>query len=245
MCNTDPLLSSDANYTVRVSSRARYARLQFSLADGLVVVVPRGFDLALIPALLARNRRWLERAATWVDAQRRCYQLAPPYELPSSLELRAVAQRWAVEYRGSDAERPVLVEHEGKLLVFCDVAEPEACFAALQHWLAAVARKHLKPWLLGLAGARGFSVHGAAIRAQRTRWASCSSSKLINLNLKLLFLPPQLVEYTMLHELCHTVHMDHSQRFWALLQQQVPNSLALDQQLKNAWRYVPPWLDSR
>ena len=68
-----------------------------------------------------------------------------------------------------------------------------------------------------LASLHGFKYTGVTVRKTRTRWGSCSSKKQINLSISLMFLPEYLIDYVLLHELCHTVEMNHSQRFWALM----------------------------
>ncbi len=60
--------------------------------------------------------------------------------------------------------------------------------------------------------------------------------------MKLLFLPPELVRYVFVHELCHTVHMNHSREFWRFLAVKEPGYMELDKQLRTAWRLVPAWL---
>ncbi|NIN12121.1 MAG: DUF45 domain-containing protein [Gemmatimonadales bacterium] len=80
------------------------------------------------------------------------------------------------------------------------------------------------------------------VRAQRTRWGSCSRRSTISLNKKLLFLPAPLVEYVMVHELCHTVHFNHSPEFWDLVRERTPEYQALEAELRTAWRYVPAWV---
>ena len=77
------------------------------------------------------------------------------------------------------------------------------------------------------------------MRAQRSRWGSCSRQRAISINQKLLFLPPALVRYVFIHELCHMVHFDHSPAFWRLVTQREPRGRALDEELGVAWRYVP------
>ena len=77
-----------------------------------------------------------------------------------------------------------------------------------------------------LASLHGFDYAGVTVRKARTRWGSCSSKKQINLSVSLMFLREHLIDYVILHELCHTVEMSHSKRFWTLLDK-VTNGCAL------------------
>jgi len=68
-----------------------------------------------------------------------------------------------------------------------------------------------------LASQHGFDYKGVTIRKAGTRWGSCSTKKQLNLSVSLMFLPEYLIDYVLLHELCHTVEMNHGERFWALM----------------------------
>jgi len=70
-----------------------------------------------------------------------------------------------------------------------------------------------------LAETHHFQYQSVNIRKSKTRWGSCSTKKVINLSLYLMILPEYLIDYVLLHELCHTVEMNHSPAFWALLNQ--------------------------
>jgi predicted metal-dependent hydrolase len=63
----------------------------------------------------------------------------------------------------------------------------------------------------------GFTVSDVKINKSRTRWGSCSSKKSINLSYYCMLLPEHLIDHVILHELCHTVEMNHGDRFWQLL----------------------------
>jgi len=85
------------------------------------------------------------------------------------------------------------------------------------------AQSVLPTQLAKLAVLHGFKYTDVKIRKSRSRWGSCSSKKIINLSFYLLLLPEHLIEYVLLHELCHTVHLNHSPAFWALLNQCTQN----------------------
>lgn len=68
-----------------------------------------------------------------------------------------------------------------------------------------------------LAYMHGFHYDGLTIRDSKTRWGSCSGHNTISLSLYLMQVPEHLQDYVILHELCHTVHHNHSPRFWALM----------------------------
>lgn len=61
------------------------------------------------------------------------------------------------------------------------------------------------------------------IRNQRSRWGSCSTKKNLNFNYKVVHLPPHLVDYLIVHELCHLQEMNHGPKFWDLVARTIPD----------------------
>ena len=78
----------------------------------------------------------------------------------------------------------------------------------------------------------GFSYNTIYIRRQKTRWGSCSSKRNLSLNYKIVFLPEQLQDYIIVHELCHLKEMNHSNSFWNLMEAILPESRELNKKLK-------------
>ena len=71
------------------------------------------------------------------------------------------------------------------------------------------------------------------IKNQKTRWGSCSSKKNLNFNYKILFLKDYMQDYIIVHELCHLKEMNHSKRFWNLVNKTIPNYLNIRKELRD------------
>ena len=94
------------------------------------------------------------------------------------------------------------------------------------------ASKKLTSRLKQMAEKHGFTYNKVAIRNQKTRWGSCSHKNNISLNMKLVMLPDELVDYVILHELVHTKIHNHSKRFWGELGKYVWDGKAMAKRLR-------------
>ncbi|MEJ2344446.1 MAG: SprT family zinc-dependent metalloprotease [Gammaproteobacteria bacterium] len=227
-------------YSVRVSSRARYMQLKVSPLARVEVVVPRGYDEHLVTAFVSKHREWLHRTL----AQLRAVRIADPAidgPVPRRVELAALQETWQVEYRRPAAGRAAARSEAAAGILHLSAANAEGARSALCAWLSRRARQTLVPWLDRLSNETGLGYGSASVRAQRTRWGSCSARRHISLNRALLFLPPRAVSYLMLHELCHTVFMNHSKRYWRLVGAFEPEYQSWDARLGDGWRDIPHW----
>ena len=231
-------------YTVRVSERAKHVRFEVRPQSGLRVIVPEGFNQARLPKLLSRKYDWIQKALEKAEAQRKFLEPLPCAAPPEHIFLRAVDEQWYVKYKDSSGATGAYQTGERELSVRGDISDPEACKAALRRWAARQARFHLEPQLEVISEQTKLTYQRTKVGNQKTRWASCSSRGTISLNLKLLFLPPQLVRYVLIHELAHTVHLNHSKAFWTLLRTKEPNYKRLDRAMRDAWQLIPHWVET-
>lgn len=82
--------------------------------------------------------------------------------------------------------------------------------------------------------AYGFPLRKIFIKSLKSRWGSCSQLGNLNFNYLLLFLPPPVQDYVIVHELCHLGEFNHSPAFWALVARTVPDYRELRAQLRRA-----------
>lgn len=78
-----------------------------------------------------------------------------------------------------------------------------------------------------------FKINKVQVKYQRSQWGSCSDKRNLNFNYKLLFLPKRLSDYIIVHELCHTKELNHSNRFWRLVGEVLPSYKLHEKELKN------------
>lgn len=223
------------HYSIRESRRARHVRLRVSAHEGLVVVIPGGFDVRQVPGILRGRLSWIQKTLAKM----------PPVAhrsavLPENLMLRSIGEEWSVMSFRNEDNRNFFTERSGRILDIHTVADdPAVQCDLLREWVRRKAVIELLPWLEEAARRYGFSYNRATVRHQKTRWGSCSTKGTISLNMKLLFLPSELVDYIMLHELCHSVHMNHSQSFWALVERHMPDCRVRDRAMRSASHYIP------
>ncbi|MDH5229975.1 MAG: M48 family metallopeptidase [Gammaproteobacteria bacterium] len=225
-----PLLPFD--YHISHSKRAKRIQIHVDAAGQVKLVVPKRCHIEQAQQLLIKNQAWVLRRQQIAKANR---ILDPALDLmqPKEIRLLAIGENWSVNYSqhfNSDFTTYTL-----------SLNKDSNTNQQLITWLKLHAKNVLNPWLNDVSQRLDISYNRLSIRQQRSRWGSCSQLGNINLNCNLLFLPKSMVEYLLIHELCHRQHMNHSKSYWALVKHFEPNYKILDRQLTHANRFVPLW----
>ena len=198
---------SEIPYTVRRSSRARRVRVNVHAHAGVEVVLPARAPEHAAASAVRELRPWIER------------RLAQAHEAMAVLGGR----EGTVPYLGEPLE---LVAQPGRRQVHRSgprLLVPEGDHRpALERWYRRAARFEIQQRLDRASALAGSPYSGLSIRGQRTRWASCSSNGRMSFNWRLLLAPERVLEYVVWHEVCHLQMLDHSPRFWALVERHWP-----------------------
>ncbi|CAL1240455.1 M48 family metallopeptidase [Candidatus Methylocalor cossyra] len=220
-------------YGIRYSRRATRLRLIVK-ASGVELVVPSALGEERALEFLQRHRAWAERKM--VELQGR---LPTHAGLPQRLETGAT-----LPFQGREVplvvqgarDRRARVEFDGRFLITVPVTDPAqtewrvrmALFGWVKVWLAGEAAQLAAQH----AGKFGLQPREIRVKRMRSRWGSCGPGNDVNLNWLLAFTPPGVLEYVMVHELCHIRHRDHSARFWDLVARHLPGYLEQRQWLQ-------------
>jgi predicted metal-dependent hydrolase len=222
-------------YALRVSPRARRLRVIIKPFVGVEVVIPKNFPRKQIPGILHQHEDWITNQ---LNKHAHTFKQAA---LPETLSLALTGENIAVTYHQLDdvSANPGWQFKQGELQL--SHHQHQDAVQLLRHWLRCKAQQELPPRLRAAADKYGFSYVRASIRSQKSRWGSCSSKGTISLNDQLMFLPADTVNYLLIHELCHTRQMNHSARFWQLVESCCAEFKQHEVRLNNVKEWVPEW----
>lgn len=194
----------------------RHLRLSVNLRNEIVVSLPWHCSERACLKFIDQHRAWLDRQIESVPGVCDVGEW-----LQQNPWLTAGGQRLAVDLRSTVAGRPCYRIYEALGQVVLRL--PDGSDASV---LDALVRKFAREVLIKrvgqLAAHLGLDYTGLSVRNQSSRWGSCSSKRGISLNWRLVLLEPGLQDYIILHELAHLSEMNHSKRFWSLLDQYDP-----------------------
>jgi len=224
-------LQKPFQYSVKISRRVRGVKITIKPYCGLEVIVPPRFPQRQIAGILQQHAGWINRQ---LEKHRHSFKTPA---LPETLQFSLSGERYSIQYHSNPTPR--LTEHNQCLDI--THSHPAQAVELLRKQVRKKASQILPPMLQQIADEMGFSYRKASIRSQKTRWGSCSGTGTISLNDQLLFIPEDTVRYLMIHELCHTRHMNHSAAFWALVKDCCSDYRRHDRLLAQGKDYVPDW----
>jgi len=220
-------------YKIVDSKRAKYIRIKLTKTGELSVVLPSQ-DLTSFAHGFVRSK------AEWIEKNLDRITITLPDSLPEIIQLRLLNEIWAIEYVTLPVKSITLIETlEYVLQIKGNIEDSQLIKKTINKWCQKKAKSIFTVMLNKFAEEFGFHYNRLSIRSQKTRWGSCSNNKNISLNSKLLLMPEEIASYVMIHELCHTIEMNHSHKFWALVRECDPNYQKHRQELKSLGAKIP------
>ncbi|MBY8977047.1 M48 family metallopeptidase [Rhodobacteraceae bacterium NNCM2] len=208
---TDFIRLDDLDVDVLIKVNARARRFTLRLADpgkGAVLTLPPGVPMTEAHSFLMRHRDWLSRA---IARQPKTIAVVDGAPLPVD------GEKLVVETRDGPRRAPVIADDR---LVVQGKGAPGPRIAA---WLKERARARLGDAAHHYAGRLGRRLNGVALKDTRSRWGSCSTTGRINFSWRLAMAPRDVQNYVAAHEAAHLVEMNHSDRYWSVLESILPD----------------------
>ena len=212
-------MNIDDSITV-IRRRVKHVRLRVKENGELVVTVPWWISPGRIAEIVRRKTPWIER----LRAHFRANILRGA--LFRSDEVMLFGEPFKVVSDSSRGCRVDVDQQSKTIRTSRDLSSP----VRRSNWQRTYAKTFLIQRLRELGQQHGLVYNRVSIRAQRTRWGSCSARKNISLNWRLILAPAQVIDYVLLHELMHTRILNHSREFWAQL-----SALCPDYRQAKAW----------
>lgn len=219
--------------TIRQSLKARRLRIVVR-PEKVELVIPKGGSEREALRFLEQHKPWVLAKLEEVRQRMGAVPEKPtliaadgtiPFQgmMLRAEEVKASGKRFRVQFEAHEGIRfhvPEGVTSSEDLL-------KAGLFVAVRPWLDAAVRRHIK----ALVDLEVLNPRMIRIKRMRSRWGSCGPRGDINLNWILAFMPPEILEYVVFHELCHLRHRNHSEAFWSLVATRIPD-----------WRRRREWL---
>lgn len=211
------LNGSEIIYKVRLSRRAKRVQLVINQAGELQVVIPfsnKSFDHT---SFVNSKSKWLLKHLR-TNTEKKYLYLGREIKIKINYKLFIKKP----EFRFSDYN----------LFINTPQNESYTYDEVFYYWLYQKAHELLPQRTLHLAQQYNFKPSKITVRKQQTRWGSCSGSGVISLNYKLMALKQSIIDYVIIHELCHLIHLNHSSEFWETVKSVLPDYAKLRKELR-------------
>lgn len=207
---------------VRISAKARYLQIRFIPDKGLELVLPRFASYADAEKFLKKNIDWVEKKLKSAnhprDTHNHFHFLGKPFSIKTTVTPKGQS---SYKITGDSLE----------------ISHPEPArinYSKLFDLIYKIEGKKILPIITNeIASEFGFTPNRITVRGQSSRWGSCSRKGNINLNFRMMKFRREIINYIIIHELCHLRHFDHSKAFWTEVSKHSPNYKLLKKEIKN------------
>jgi predicted metal-dependent hydrolase len=209
-------------FVAQVSRTDRSKSATIKVEEGVViVVVPRALTQERIKKLLDDKKLWVKQ------------KIALHPQLPVTLEKQYVSGE-AFSYLGrnyrlkiTDGELTPIKLVQGRLTVSVpnDSSQHKLVKYALTNWFRRRAELKLREKIIRYSSIVGVETNGYKVKSFQSRWGSCTPRGRVDFNWRIIMAPNRVVDYVVVHELCHLKQHDHSPQFWKLVESIMPDYL--------------------
>ncbi len=213
-------------------SGVKHLRITLRHFKGVRITVPARVSLAEAEKFVSTKQAWIKKNMKKIREQEGSLTA-----FEENKRYKTKFHRIRIIKKNVDRFRMSIDEREATIFIPAGMAvEDEQVQEHIRRLVEEVWRLEAKNYLpqrvAHLAELHGFSYGKVFVRNTKTRWGSCTATNNINLSIHLMRLPGHLIDYVILHELCHTKHKNHGKTFWHALEKLTGNAKGLAKELK-------------
>jgi hypothetical protein len=204
-------------YNLRYSSRAKHLRLQINNNNELEIILPRRYKHEKAEDFIIKKKDWILKHLKEKKGNG-FYFLGEEISVLINYDL--FLTRSQINFQNKKLMAKIPSSHSFTSEDIYDI------------WLKHKAKLYLPERVKELSERSGFSYKKITIRSQKTRWGSCSRKGRLSFNYRLLKYRKEVIDYVIIHELCHLKEMNHSKKFWDLVEGFCPDYVNLKKELR-------------
>lgn len=195
--------------------------IQIQPPDIITVISPKGVKEEEILRLVKGKSKWISK---------KLFQIR---EMEVLKRNREYVNGESFMYQGSNYSLQILLDKaymvpeaklfRGKFYLYTHSTDPDLVRSALEKWYKEKAREKVLERVSYYQKHFDLAPNKVMVKEQKKRWGSCSSQRNLYFNWKCIIAPPSVLDYLVVHEMCHMVHMNHSKDFWNLVKNIMPD----------------------
>ena len=213
-------------FILRRSLRAKRLRLQVNTEEPQVILTAPRFALKFqIDRFLEEKTPWIEKQWKKVEKQEK---IRPKPKYLNGDTFYYFGEPLTLKLLPSYLNKPLVRIRENEMHIsvyrYVTISEGKKIVKkAIQEFYKQKASETIHDRLKYFNQHYQFNYNRVTFRNQKTRWGSCSDKKNLNFNWRLIMAPIQIIDYVVVHEMCHLKQMNHSKKYWELVEQRIPN----------------------
>jgi len=194
-----------------------------------IAIQPDGNLLVKAPFFMSDDEivKWVKTKTGWIVRQRakipEQQQQNPPKQYVTGEKFLYQGKEYELEVRISTGRAGMVGIVDDKILLFAKTEDSTAVQKILTNWYDKQAKALIPKRVRYYAEQMGETFGNISIKNQKKRWGSCSSARNLNFNRRLILAPLEVLDYVIVHELCHLRQMNHSKEFWKEVEMVLPN----------------------
>ncbi len=215
---------SELTYQIRFSRKAKYLQLRITSSNQLELIIPKRYSIN-------EGKKFINDKIDWIKKYHQNL-----IGLPGKKEFFLFGEKIHIEQNFNFFLTKHKIRFNKNILTVESPADSRITKEELfQIYVRRIAKEFILERAKFLAEKFGFKFNAVKIRGQKTRWGSCSSNGSLSFNYKLLQFRKEVIDYVIIHELCHTKELNHSPKFWKFVEQFYPDYKQIKKELKNSF----------